>query len=804
MFSEPDVTLNRMRNRSLLLPVVCVLATAVAAEDLYQKPPKAVLDVLNAPAPFAHSVNPVQTTMLLARPRRYPPIAEVSAPFLRLAGVRINPHNSGPHLPPIHTELFLLRLYDGLEYKVDLPPNPRLSMPVWSPDGEQFAFLNYKADTIDLWVGEASQGRARHIQGVRVNAAFGEPIRWMPNNQSLIVQTVPATRGRAPAGGGTPKGPRIQEGSGKAAPVRTYQDLLTNQQDEALFEYYATSQLVMVDLEKNAVSPLGRPALYDGAEPSPDGKFLLVTKIHRPFSYWHPFPAFPKDIEIWDRSAKLVKKVASLPLADSVPIEGVPSGPRNVAWRGGDGATVVWVEALDGGNPKEKVPHRDRVLMLKPPFTEEPAELLKTEHRFQSMEWGQKGTLLVRDYERDRRWVRTFLLNADQKQDPKVLFERSIQDRYKDPGQPRLVANISGYRVLEQVGDDIFLVGDGASPKGDRPFLDRMNLVTGKKDRLFQSAADKYERPVAILDKEAKRIVIARESPTEPPNYVLLADGKELVLTHYKDPAPQLRAITKQLVTYKRADGVQLSFTLYLPPAYTRDKPLPTIVWAYPREFNDAEVAGQVSGSTQRFTSLVGPTHLFLLLAGYAVLDDATMPVVGSPEVANNTYVEQIVSSAKAAIDKAAEMGVTDPKRVGVGGHSYGAFMTANLLAHSDLFRAGVARSGAYNRTLTPFGFQNERRTFWEAPDLYLKMSPFMVANKIKTPILLIHGEADNNPGTFPIQSERMYQAIRGNGGTIRYVTLPFESHGYAGRESVEHTLYEMISWFDRWVKKAE
>lgn len=130
--------------------------------------------------------------------------------------------------------------------------------------------------------------------------------------------------------------------------------------------------------------------------------------------------------------------------------------------------------------------------------------------------------------------------------------------------------------------------------------------------------------------------------------------------------------------------------------------------------------------------------------------------------------------------------------------------MTANLLAHSDLFRAGIARSGAYNRTLTPFGFQSERRTFWEAPEMYAKVSPFWYADKIKEPILLIHGEADNNQGTFPIQSERMFAAIRGNGGTARLVMLPLEAHGYAAKESTEHTLFEMVQWFDKWVKNAK
>jgi dipeptidyl aminopeptidase/acylaminoacyl peptidase len=391
-------------------------------------------------------------------------------------------------------------------------------------------------------------------------------------------------------------------------------------------------------------------------------------------------------------------------------------------------------------------------------------------------------------------------------QQPKLIWERSIRERYRDPGTPMTRTLPNGKRVLRQQGNSIFLVGAGASQKGEFPFFDRFDLSTLKSERIFQCSEGHYETVVALLVDDGSRFITRHESPTEPPNYfVRTSNGADKkALTDFPDPAPQLHGITKQLVTYKRADGVQLSFTLYLPANYKEGTRLPTIVWAYPLEFNDADTAGQVSGSQYRFTTIGGISHLFLATQGYAILDNATMPVVGDPETMNNTYVEQVVASAKAAIDKAVAMGVTDPDRVGVGGHSYGAFMTANLLAHSDLFRAGVARSGAYNRTLTPFGFQSERRTIWEAPEMYIKVSPFMFADKIKHPILLIHGMADDNSGTFPIQSERMYQAIKGNGGIVRYVQLPFEAHGYLARESTEHTLWEMVTWFDKWVKNAQ
>jgi dipeptidyl aminopeptidase/acylaminoacyl peptidase len=544
--------------------------------------------------------------------------------------------------------------------------------------------------------------------------------------------------------------------------------------------------------------------------------------VHRPYSYLHPAFLFPQEVEVWDTSGKLVHKLASLPLADQIPLQGVRLGPRGVHWRPTEPATLVWAEALDDGDPKKKVAHRDRVLTLKGPFAAQPAEIFKTEHRYSGVVWGEKGgVLLISDFDRDRRWTRTQLLDADHPQTaPRTLFSRSVNDQYGNPGTPMMRTLPTGHRAMLQYSDSIYLAGQGATPEGDRPFLDRLNLQTLKSERLFQSAADAYETVLALLSDDAVRVITRREKPSEPPNYYVTtllsgantsergssasaSDLKPRPLTAIKDATPQLQGIKKQLIKYKRADGVDLSFTLYLPPGYKEGTRLPTVVWAYPLEFTDTGTAGQVTGSTQRFNSIIGYSHLFFLLEGYAILDNATMPVVGDPQTMNDTYVEQIVSSAQAAVDKAVAMGVTDRERVGVGGHSYGAFMTANLLAHSDIFRAGIARSGAYNRTLTPFGFQSERRTLWEAPDTYIRVSPFMVAQKINEPILLIHGEADNNSGTFPIQSERLYQAIRGTGGAVRLVTLPLESHGYAARESTEHTLHEMITWFNKYVKNA-
>ncbi len=781
------------------IALILALAAALPAEN-YRRAPDNIRAVLDAPPAAQLFANPPGTWVIAARGRRYPPISELAAPMLRLAGERIDPRTNGPHRATRYVSFELRRLDDGGAVPLRLPAGARMSAPRWSPDGRRFAALRTTESGVELWVGSTS-GEIRALPGIRVNAAYGEPLQWLDGGSRLLVQTIPAGRGAVPAEPSAPAGPLAQETAGKAGPSRTLQDLLKNPHDESLFEYLATSQLTAVDADTGSATAIGRPAIFTSTEGSPDGKHLLVRRLRRPYSYLLEAADFPHEVEVWNLEGAREKTIASQPMRERVPIDGVAVGPRLHQWKTNEPATLVWVEALDEGDPRKQVPHRDRALQWSAPFDGEPKEWLRTVDRWASVRWLADGRALVTDSDRRKRRTRMRLIGPGL---DKELWARNSQDRYNDPGDPVTHMTPPGARLVRQSGDWIFLEGEGATPQGDRPFLDRFHLMTGAKERLFQCDEQSYETVAAVLSADGARLLTRRESPVDPPNYLVRSSGKiERKLTDDRDPTPELRQIERRLIKYKRADGVPLSFTLNLPPGYVPGTRLPAVVWAYPRDYGDAGTAGQVSGSTKRFTTIAGPSHLFFLLAGYAILDGAAMPVIGSGETANDTYLDQIVASAKAAIDQGSELGVIDPKRVGVGGHSYGAFMTANLLAHSDLFRAGIARSGAYNRTLTPFGFQAESRTLWEARDIYLRMSPFLAADKINEPVLLIHGEADNNAGTFPIQSDRMYQAIRGNGGTVRYVVLPHESHSYEARESVEHTIAEMIAWFDRHVKSG-
>jgi dipeptidyl aminopeptidase/acylaminoacyl peptidase len=792
-------------HRVFVFCLACLVHSDLAAQEPYRLPPQVVVDMLDAPPLPAASVSPDRQWLLLLEQRSMPTIAELAQPMLRLAGSRINPRTTGPQLPGGITGLVLKRIANGTERRIAVPAPAAFSFVSWAPGGRAVAFVQTRDVGLVLWVADLATGQARAITGPTLNAVDGAPCQWMPDGARLLCRFIPDGRGPAPEAPQTPVGPTTQDATGRAAPAPTFQDMLENAHDETLFDYYFTAQLALVDAATGARTPLGGPAIFDNVDVAPGGEFVLVSRTTRPYSFVVPAGRFPKEIELWNLRGDVVHRVAQLPLAN-VPIRGVRAGPRGVVWRPGVPATLVWVEALDGGDPRNKVDYQDRVVTLAAPFGGEPVELARLAKRSGGILWDTSGLALISEYDRERRWLKTWIVDATRPTAaPRVLWDRSAEDRYGDPGFPQVRPTSAGEIVLLRSGDWIYLTGAGASPQGDRPFLDRLNLTTLKTERLWRADTTHYESIVAVLDDAATQVLTRRESRTEPPNYFVRSTRRAALrpLTAFKDPAPQLTGIEKRLVTYTRADGVPLAGTLYLPPGYRPGTRLPVVMWAYPTEFASASAAGQVSAAPNRFNIIRGPSHLFFLTQGYAVLDDPKMPIIGG-DTANNHYVEQLVASAKAAVDKLVDMGVADRDRIGVGGHSYGAFMTANLLAHSDLFRAGIARSGAYNRTLTPFGFQNEDRTFWQARDVYLRMSPFIYADSINEPLLMTHGEADNNTGTFPINSERLFAAIKGLGGTARLVMLPNEAHGYAARESVLHTLAEMFEWFDRYVKNAK
>ena len=801
-------------SRLVLALALFVCAAPVAAQETYQTPAPDLAALVDAPPTPRVSLSPDRSQMLIMARPSLPSIAELAEPELGLAGSRINPRTNGPSRSSSYNGLMLQAIDVGTSERAvtGLPAEPRIRNVDWSPDGQHVAFTNDESDRIDLWLLDVSSARAQRLGSVAVNdAASGAPFEWAPDGQSLVVRTVAADRGDAPAMPLAPSGPVVQENMGQEAPARTYQNLLTNPHDEALFEHYFESELVRIALD-GTVAPLGIRGLVSDFAPSPDGRYLLVEQWHRPFSYLVPSGRFPNRITVHAADGALVEEIADLPLAENVPTGygSVPTGIRSVGWRGDADATLYWTEALDDGDIRAEAAERDRVFLLDAPFDGEPTPLVTLPLRYGGVMWGD-GFALVLDWLWNTRMQEVYLVDPDAPGSaPRRLLAYSWEDSYNNPGSPVMQPNGSGQYLVATAddGQSIFLTGEGASPDGNRPFLRKLDLASGETDELFRSEAPYYEDVVAAVDLDARTILTRRETATEPPNYYLrdLDDDESVQLTRFPHPYPELANVQKETIQYERADGVPLSATLYLPAGYDaeRDGPLPGFVWAYPQEFKSADAAGQRTDSPFQFKYVSYWGAVPWVTQGYAVFDDAAMPIVGEgDDEPNDAFVEQLVANAQAVIDEGVRRGVLDPDRVAVAGHSYGAFMTANLLAHSDLFRAGIARSGAYNRTLTPFGFQAEERTYWEAPEIYYEMSPFMHADAVNEPILLIHGEADNNSGTFPMQSERYFNALKGLGKTARLVMLPHESHGYRARASVLHMVWEMDRWLDTYVKNA-
>jgi dipeptidyl aminopeptidase/acylaminoacyl peptidase len=799
-----------------------------APDSGYRLPPAPLQAIVDAPRAPALSLSPRRDTAAVVQTPALPAIADVAQPELKLAGLRINPRTYAGSRFSFGTGLALLDIASREESTIaGLPPELRLSDLSWSPDQRYLAFSHVALDgggasdtgAVELWLVDIKARQARKLSPQPLSAVLTRGFNWLPDSSGLLVHWRPAGIGKPPQSNGVPLGPVMQdsEADGAVRQLRTYQDLLRNEDDARLFEYYITVQMVILSLDGKA-RPIGEPGQFSRTSVAPGGEYLLTQSVTRPYSYIVTASSFGERVEVRDLHGALLHTVANLPLEEGLPPgnDAVSDGVRNVSWRADAPASLVWAEAQDGGDPARDVPDgvRDLVYLHAAPFRAPPLVLARLSMRYGGIAWGREDVALVNErWHKTRQFRQWMIAPGHLSTPPELIHSGSYEDRYNSPGSPVMRADGTGFpRLLIGPNTTILLDGAGATPDGDRPFIDRLSLTTREKTRVFQSQAPYFENVAAVLNDAGTLLLTTRESPTERPNYYLRdltqpAAHQLRALTSYPHPTPQLRDIHKEQIRYARHDGVELTATLMLPPGYdaARDGPLPLLMWAYPQEFKSAGAASQTTGSPYRFNAVSYWGPAAFLAMGYAVLDNPSFPIVGSgDEEPNDTYLPQLVADAEAAVDEVVRRGVADRDRIAIGGHSYGAFMTGNLLAHTRLFRAGIARSGAYNRTLTPFGFQSEERPYWQAPGVYQAMSPFNNADKIKDALLLIHGAEDSNSGTFPLQSERMFQAIKGLGGTARLVMLPNESHAYRARESIMHMLYETNAWLDKYVKNAK
>lgn len=805
-----------MKSIKLILLLFLVIFCSNAQENVnYQKPPKEILDLVDvSTAPSVRIDNKGENLIFLYR-NSYKTIAELSEKEMRLAGLRINPKTNISSRKNYFNKIKLKKTNDkDARQIIGLPKNIRVTNFRWSPDQSKAAFTNTTTKGVELWVLDISEGKANKITEDNLNANMGIPFRWYRDNSALLVKFIPSDRkSLVDSQKAVPTGPTITISEGKKAQNRTYQDLLKNPNDEYNFEQLAISEIKKVALD-GKMTNWAPAAMYNGFSFSPDGKYAIATTIQKPFSYLVPYRRFPQETKLYKNTGELIKTINKVPLSEVLP-KGFMStrlGKRSIVWRTDRPATLVWAEALDKGDPKVKVEFRDEIFQLSAPFTKPAQSILKTIDRYAGIEWTNSELAIAYDYWWNTRNTRTYVFNPSKPdQKPNIIHNRNYQDKYSDPGEPVSIKNEYGYSVINVENNNIYMVGDGYTKNGQFPFIDKFDLKSNKTTRIYQSKfTDKIENIYSPINMKKGEFLVRIESPTEYPNYYIRDINKTNSLkqiTFFKNPFTSIQNIHKEVIKYKRDDGLELSGTLYLPIGYDKSKKekMPMILWAYPVEFKDKTSASQSTSNPNEFTYPFWGSMLYWVTRGYVVLDDASFPIVGEGiEEPNDSFRKQLVANGKAAIDAVNALGYIDPNRVAVGGHSYGAFMTANLLSHSNLFAAGIARSGAYNRTLTPFGFQSEERSYWEAPEIYYTMSPFMHAEKMKTPLLLIHGQADNNSGTYPLQSERYFNALKGLGAITRLVMLPKESHGYRAKESILHLLWEQDQWLEKYVKNRE
>jgi dipeptidyl aminopeptidase/acylaminoacyl peptidase len=779
----------------------------------YQLPDDNILSLADAPMPPRIMMNSDGSKAILAYRMAYKSIDELSEEELRLAGLRINPKTNISSRARYFNDIKYYDIKTKKESKIDgLPENAKITNISWSPDEKKIAFTNTVEEGVELWYIQYADKKAIKLTEPKLNANMGSVSSWMKNSKELLVKMLPKTRpSLINTSLSIPSGPTVSiNEAGQKAQNRTYQDLLKNPDDEQNFEVLAHSEIHKVTLEGKS-SVWMESGMYSSMSLSPNGKQIMIQQISRPFSYLVTYGRFPTSYDIYSIDGKLIKNMVKVPLIEELPkgFMSTRTGIRNLQWRDDKPATLVWAEALDGGDPAVEVPFRDAVYELDSPYDGKKKLLIKSKLRFNGIEWGNENLAVLYDYWWNDRTIRiSFFDPTNNKKEPILFKERNYQDQYSDPGRFVTSKNKFDKYSLDIVNDDqLYLLGQGYSEEGKLPFVDRYDISENNTKRLYRAKSGENLESISRMIDSKKGIILTRlESKSDYPNYYFrnINTGKIEPATEFENPFKAIQDVDKEVITYQREDGLELSATLYLPVGYDKKKKekMPMIMWAYPREFKDKNSASQVTSSSNEFTYPYYGSPIYWVNRGYVVLDDAAFPIIGEgDDQPNDDFIPQLVGNAKAAIDAVDNLGYIDRNKVAVGGHSYGAFMTANLLTHSNLFAAGIARSGAYNRTLTPFGFQSEERSYWEAPEVYYNMSPFMHCDKMKTPLLLIHGQADNNSGTYPMQSERYFNALKGLGAPVRLVMLPKESHGYAARESIMHMLWEQDQWLETHVK---
>ena len=804
---------NRPKSRNLrivqLFIILLLGLNLFASDSVYQLPCERIVEIFDRPLHPLVSVLHGQDKMMSYDLSIYIPLEWLAQEVVHYGEIniysrsrsrpRVNFH-SGIHVVDISSATKGLEETSFHSTRLDLPKNSAFGGGMPSFSGHALFTIEYLYDRMVLWHVDTSTYETRVLLDGGLTQVTNSVASWFPDNVNLLVSLIPENMEKPELASNVPTGPIIRETTGRESRIITRPNLIQDSHEEALFEYYATTQLGVLNTITGELRRIGSPGVITSTLVSPNSRFVLVHEHIKPFSktvaYWH----FPSRWYVYDlvenREIELVRHPQAVPQFGRV-----QTGKRWFSWHPLMDASLIYVEALDGGESNAPATYRDDIRLLNHPFRGNGRRLFRTAQRLQEISFIDRDTYILSEFEWRTNTTITTLVNSRNRRHQ--ISRRHIRAIYDSPGSPVTYTTNRGQTLVLRQGNYIFFIGDGVSRDSRVPFVDKLNVNTFVRQRIVEFDEEDFVQILDFYNNNPERLLILRQNRTTPNNMFLvnLADNTEIALTQIVDNVPELTNLPTRVIRYMREDGVQLSGLLYLPANFDGSERIPLLMSAYPREFIDAATASQIVNQDNRFVRPFGSSNLYMCLDNVAVLVNAAFPIIGDTETANNTFIEQSIMNARAAIDYLYEEGIIDRDKVVISGHSYGAFMVLNMLAHSDLFAGGIAQNGAYNRTLTPFGFQSERRSLWQARDTYINLSPFLFANQIQAPLLLIHSTEDTNPGTFPLQSRRLFEALEGLGKTARYVQLPLEGHNYRARETHLHLLWEYQKFFDDFIR---
>ena len=806
-------------------------------QSSYIMPPAPITDYINRDKNLASldRISPGGNYFLIPSTTELSTAELMSQKIYRLAMLKVTPATNR-ELDHSTYGIYALKIFslkDKTSRQVKLPPDSFFSDMVWSPDGKKIAFLAHLPNGTQVWIADAETGTAEALsdapvmatiaarpQSGRSSATPSRMLQWTSDG-SLVTLLVPSNRGAEPVLNPVPAGPIVRHSLDKPTPTRTLPFLLRTPHDADLFRYYTTAQPAIL-ARGRAPQIIGAPAMYLSISVSPDGKYLLTDRIIEPFSYLVGYDAFPHQYEVMDIAGNILATVSKAPAELALRRDGDAGGadlPRDLAWRpDGKGLSFIMTEPRDkkAEGAQEASERQERIMLLELPFAMDRAKVLvSSARRISEVSYSRDGryvfaTLAERPRAGGKRLQDIAAYDLTSEPPQAFVLAKGIdpEDVVNLPGtlMTRTTGNGIGYAAVSADGQAGFLESPGH--KADfkpRPFIDRVIIRTGEKRRVFEGSADMYERPLAALDGDLTHLIVSRESSRKAPDsYLWTNEGFGENLTNNKDPYPDLTACKRIDFEFQRSDGVTVHGRISLPLNYKEGTRVPAVFWDYPREYGTSEEYAR-GAITSRNNNAYTPLSFLRwsdlwLTQGYALVY-TDIPILGKATAYNDNYLTHLLDSVYGAIRKLDQMGLIDMDRLGHGGHSYGAFATANLLAHSPFFKAGIAGDGAYNRTLTPMTFQQERRYFWEATTTYLEMSPFFYADQINAPLLMYHGGDDDNSGTYLIQSERMMQALTGLGKKAVLYIYPFEAHSPRCKETYLDIWARWIDWFDKYVK---